>query len=39
ASPDQLDGLLDTIGEIDGVTRTTTSVVLARKIDRGGVLP
>ncbi|VVD86396.1 AsnC family transcriptional regulator [Pandoraea horticolens] len=39
ASPDQLDGLLDTIGEIDGVARTTTSVVLARKIDRGGVLP
>jgi DNA-binding Lrp family transcriptional regulator len=39
ASPEQLDGLLDEIGDIDGVTKTTTSVVLARKIDRGGVLP
>lgn len=38
-SPGQLDGLLDEIGEIDGVTKTTTSVVLARKIDRGAVLP
>jgi DNA-binding Lrp family transcriptional regulator len=30
----RLDGLLDEIGEIDGVTKTTTSVVLARRIDR-----
>lgn len=33
-SPERLDQLLDEIGEIDGVTRTTTSIVLARKIDR-----
>jgi DNA-binding Lrp family transcriptional regulator len=30
----RLDALLDQIGEIDGVTRTTTSVVLALRIDR-----
>jgi DNA-binding Lrp family transcriptional regulator len=30
----RLDLLLDEIGEIDGVTKTTTSVVLARRIDR-----
>ena len=30
----RLDRLLDEIGAIDGVTRTTTSVVLARRIDR-----
>lgn len=34
ASPAKLDGLLDEIGAIAGVTRTTTSVVLARRIDR-----
>jgi DNA-binding Lrp family transcriptional regulator len=34
ASPERLDQLLDEIGEIDGVTRTTTSIVLARKIER-----
>lgn len=39
ASPEQLDALLDEIGDIEGVTKTTTSVVLARKVDRGGVLP
>jgi DNA-binding Lrp family transcriptional regulator len=33
-SPARLDALLDEIGTIDGVTRTTTSVVLARRIDR-----
>ncbi|WP_459618117.1 Lrp/AsnC family transcriptional regulator [Bordetella sp. 2513F-2] len=37
ATPDQLDRLLDEIGEMDGVIKTTTSVVLARKIDRGDV--
>lgn len=31
----RLDALLDEIGAIDGVTRTTTSVVLAVRIDRG----
>ena len=30
----RLDALLDEIGAIEGVTRTTTSVVLARRIDR-----
>ncbi len=29
-----LDALLDEIGDIDGVVRTTTSIVLARRIDR-----
>jgi len=37
ASPARLDAILDEIGEIDGVSRTTTSVVLARRIDRGAV--
>lgn len=32
----RLDALLDEIGAIDGVTKTTTSVVLARRIDRSG---
>jgi DNA-binding Lrp family transcriptional regulator len=35
ATPEQLDKILDEIGEMDGVIKTTTSVVLARKIDRG----
>ena len=30
----RLDALLDEIGEIDGVTKTTTSVVLALRVDR-----
>jgi DNA-binding Lrp family transcriptional regulator len=30
----RLDALLDQIGEIDGVARTTSSVVLARRVDR-----
>lgn len=30
----RLDKLLDEIGMLDGVTHTTTSIVLARKIDR-----
>ncbi|MGI4815340.1 MAG: Lrp/AsnC family transcriptional regulator [Janthinobacterium lividum] len=34
-SPERLDELLDEIGDIEGVDKTTTSVVLARKIDRG----
>jgi DNA-binding Lrp family transcriptional regulator len=33
-SPARLDALLDEIGAIDGVRRTTTSVVLARRVDR-----
>jgi DNA-binding Lrp family transcriptional regulator len=32
----RLDALLDEIGEIDGVTKTTTSVVLAVRTDRTG---
>lgn len=34
ASMPRLDALVDEIGEIDGVTRTNTSVVLAVRIDR-----
>lgn len=34
ASTARLDALLDEIGAIDGVLKTTTSVVLARRIDR-----
>lgn len=34
-SPERLDNLLDEITDIDGVEKTTTSIVLARKIDRG----
>lgn len=33
-STQQLDAVLDEIGEIDGVQRTTSSVVLALRIDR-----
>lgn len=36
-SPDRLDALLDTIGAIDGVHKTTTSIVLSRKVDHLGV--
>jgi len=35
-SPDRLNDLLDEIGALEGVERTTTSIILARKIDRGG---
>ena len=34
-STTRLDALLDEIGELEGVTRTTTSVVLAVRVDRG----
>ena len=34
-TPARLDALLDDIGAIDGVRKTTTSVVLATRIDRG----
>jgi len=33
-SPARLDALLDEIGAIEGVRKTTTSVLLARRIDR-----
>ncbi len=41
AGPEQLDRLLDSIGELEGVSRTSTSIVLARKIERpvGGDSP
>jgi DNA-binding Lrp family transcriptional regulator len=35
-SPARLDALLDEIGAFEGVLKTTTSVVLARRIDRAG---
>ena len=33
SSTQRLDALLDEIGEIDGVLRTTTSVLLAMRVD------
>jgi len=33
-SPETLDALLDRLGQIEGIQRTQTSVVLRRKIDR-----
>ena len=33
---ERLDALLDQIGQMDGVQRTQTSIVLSRKIDRRG---
>jgi DNA-binding Lrp family transcriptional regulator len=36
-SPERLNDLLDAIGALTGVERTTTSIVLARKVDRGAV--
>ena len=33
-SPEQLDRLLDKIGELEGVAKTTTSIILSGKIDR-----
>lgn len=34
-SPNALDRLLDEIGETEGVSKTTTSVVLAERVNRG----
>ena len=34
-SPEQLDQLLDQIGSVDGVVKTTTSIILSSKVDRG----
>ncbi|KND56891.1 Transcriptional regulator, AsnC family [Candidatus Paraburkholderia schumanniana] len=36
-SPDRLNDLLDEIGALEGVELTTTSIILARKIDRAGL--
>ena len=33
-TPERLDALLDEIGNVDGVEKTTTSIVLAKRIDR-----
>ena len=37
-TPERLDQLLDEIGAVDGVEKTTTSIILSCKIDRGGRL-
>ena len=37
-TPEQLDALLDQLGQIEGVKQTQTSVVLSRKIDRRGAV-
>ena len=37
ASHERLDSLLDQIGQMDGVHKTQTSIVLSRKIDRRSV--
>ncbi|HAB02283.1 MAG TPA: AsnC family transcriptional regulator [Pseudomonas sp.] len=34
-SPEQLDDLLDQIGSVEGVEKTTTSIILSNKVDRG----
>lgn len=34
-SPERLDDLLDAIGNLEGVEKTTTSIILSTKIDRG----
>jgi DNA-binding Lrp family transcriptional regulator len=34
-SPEQLDQLLDQIGSVEGVEKTTTSIILSTKVDRG----
>ncbi|WP_054885232.1 Lrp/AsnC family transcriptional regulator [Pseudomonas sp. NBRC 111130] len=34
-SPEQLDQLLDQIGSVEGVQKTTTSIILSSKVDRG----
>jgi len=34
-SPERLDELLDEIGAVDGVEKTTTSIILSCKLDRG----
>ena len=37
ATHERLDSLLDQIGQMDGVHKTQTSIVLSRKIDRRSV--
>ena len=38
-TPEQLDKLLDRLGQIEGVQKTQTSIVLSRKIDRRLLAP
>jgi len=38
SSHERLDNLLDRIGQMEGVHKTQTSIVLSRKIDRRSVL-
>jgi DNA-binding Lrp family transcriptional regulator len=38
STPEQLDRLLDQIGQIEGINHTQTSIVLSRKIDRRSVI-
>ena len=38
-TPEQLDMLLDRLGQIEGVHQTHTSVVLSRRIDRRSAVP
>lgn len=38
-TPEQLDRLLDRLGQVEGITQTYTSVVLSRKIDRRSAVP
>lgn len=38
-SNEELDALLDRIGQIDGIQQTHTAVVLSRKIDRRSAVP
>ncbi|MDM0039068.1 Lrp/AsnC family transcriptional regulator [Variovorax sp. J22G21] len=38
-TPEQLDELLDQLGQIDGIHQTHTSMVLSRKIDRRSTVP
>ncbi|MNL85868.1 AsnC family protein [compost metagenome] len=37
-TPERLDQLLDDICAVEGVEKTTTSIILSCKIDRGGRL-
>lgn len=39
ATPEQLDRLLDQLGQIEGIHQTHTSLILSRKIDRRSAVP
>ena len=38
-TPEQLDRLLDRVGQIEGIHQTHTSIILSRKIDRRSTVP